>query len=510
MSYNLDYGRGPLTQLKPEFNLGSGSTTYGVKRYAMHKNMQSTGAIDSSNDFYIRQYQAQIDALKSQKQDANLPEADAFYGAEQSYGKQYAREVGVTAHPQPKLGYQSRQEYPKQDETELEDHRPQLHPNYPQKRPDPNFHSARPEPQPRSSHQEPLNYPKQIEMKFNEPQAPPQQEQPQPPQQTQQRAAANFDEIQRLREELANKEAELASLKTESPSKPKPPPSKHDLYNRFNKELWDKQVSAESKINTLSGLNQQLEQKRQTSQLMQLAREQEVSRRLDDLRKMREDELQSRALKMSREQEYRDHLLMQSKLKQQISKAEHFYDRASLAPEEVSVPPPRFKSIPAPGHMNEYERNLNDFYGTASTSPQLLQPRLTKKAPKTICYNPITGGLKDTSIYLYGSPHPLAPYKPKENPFVPIAKNQYRVPADFSVHPAFQQPRFTKMNPKMMISNPITGEANKLIHTEEFQDSLAKFYGVDDSISRNPSRKALAEYGHMVLQANGRNPAWSE
>jgi hypothetical protein len=100
--------------------------------------------------------------------------------------------------------------------------------------------------------------------------------------------------------------------------------------------------------------------------------------------------------------------------------------------------------------------------------------------------------------------YPVAPYKPKENPIVPIAKNQYRVPAELSVHPASQQPRFTKMNPKLIISNLIPGEASKLMHTEEFQDSLAKFYGVDESISRNPSRKALAEYGHRVLQANGR------
>jgi hypothetical protein len=87
---------------------------------------------------------------------------------------------------------------------------------------------------------------------------------------------------------------------------------------------------------------------------------------------------------------------------------------------------------------------------------------------------------------------------------VPLAKNQNRVPADFSVHPAFQQPHFTKTNPKVQLSNPITGNTSKSGHSEEFQDSIAKFYGADDEVARN--RKSLAVYGHMMLQANGRNP----
>jgi hypothetical protein len=52
--------------------------------------------------------------------------------------------------------------------------------------------------------------------------------------------------MQRLREELAQKEAELEGYKQTSRL------SKHDLYNRFNKELWDKQVTAEGKVTTLS------------------------------------------------------------------------------------------------------------------------------------------------------------------------------------------------------------------------------------------------------------------
>mmetsp|Transcript_14237 Transcript_14237/g.26866 ORF Transcript_14237/g.26866 Transcript_14237/m.26866 type:complete len:470 (-) Transcript_14237:4707-6116(-) len=468
MHYSTIYDRGHLTALNPQLNYSPGTLPAGVKRYPMHKNMQSTGVANTSSDFYLKQYQDQLATLKAQRDEPNAAELAAFYGDDNTQANPYRRQVGVTAQPNP----------PKS------------------------------EPVMRAQYEPPQGYEQPNEGNYRDARV---QEQTYEDYAQAPRGNESNDELSRLREELARKEAELQAIKQDHNSKPKVSPSKHDLYIRFNKDQWDRQVNQESKLTNLSALNMQMEEKKSAFHMDRLMKEHESAKRLDDLRRMREEELHSRMEKINKEKEYRDHLNMQAKLRQQINKAENFYQRATLAPEQVSPPPPpRFMSMPPPNPKNEFDKNVNEFYASPNTSPFLAVPRLTKKAPKTICFNPITGGLKDTSVYLFGNPSPVAPAKHRENPFVPIAKNQYRVPSDFSVHPAFQQPRFTKMNPKLQVSNPITGEANKLIHTEEFQESLAKFYGVDELVKRDASRTSLAEYGNMILQANGRNPAWSD
>lgn len=467
MYYSAIHDRGHLQAINPQLNYSPGNVPSGVKRYSMHKNMQSTGVAETATDFYVKQYKDQLAMLKAQKEVPSAADVSAFYGDNTEQPNPYRRQTGVTAqHAMPKS-----------------------------------------EPPQRPAYEAPPTHSQPEDHGYRDPR----DQQPTYEEYVQQQRQGQDDEVQKLRDELARKEAELLAYRQDQGNKQKVSPTKHDLYNRFDKDQWDRQVVAEGKLTTLTGLNQQMEQKKQISQIERLMKEQESAKRLEDLKRMREDELRSRAEKVSREKEYRDHLVMQTKLRQQISRAENFYDRATLAPEQVSPPPPpRFVSMPPPNPRNEFERNLNDFYASPTTSPMLAQPRLTKKAPKTICFNPITGGLKDTSVYLFGNPQPVAPHKPKENPFVPIAKNQYRVPSDFSVHPAFQQPRFTKMNPKLQLSNPITGEGNTLVHSEEFQDSVAKFYGIEDPVRRDVSRTSLAEYGSMLLQANGRNPQWGD
>ena len=154
---------------------------------------------------------------------------------------------------------------------------------------------------------------------------------------------------------------------------------------------------------------------------------------------------------------------------------------------------------------NELERNLGFYEGEVKTTESPI--RLTKKSPlhKTMLYNPITGSLKDTSPYIFGSVSPnIIPRDP--NPFLGTRKNQGSVASDFSVLPAFKNPQYTKSNPKLMPSNPITGDLHsKQIYTSEFKDDMATFFGVDLDRSRGENNKSMAGYGNLVIGGSSPN-----
>ena len=85
------------------------------------------------------------------------------------------------------------------------------------------------------------------------------------------------------------------------------------------------------------------------------------------------------------------------------------------------------------------------------------QSCFTKKYPKTIFYNPITGDLQDMSNFLNGK-FPQKPFSEStDSLFLPVFKNNNKVAPVFSTLKAFQQPRYTKNHPKYVSSFPITG-----------------------------------------------------
>lgn len=92
--------------------------------------------------------------------------------------------------------------------------------------------------------------------------------------------------------------------------------------------------------------------------------------------------------------------------------------------------------------------------------------RYTKKAPKTRVANPITGAVLDTSEF---SPGYMPSNASRQQPQVATQQLQFG-----------GEPRFTRANPKVMSSNPITG-----------QNSEAR---------RPPQGSQLQEYGNMAMR----------
>ena len=66
------------------------------------------------------------------------------------------------------------------------------------------------------------------------------------------------------------------------------------------------------------------------------------------------------------------------------------------------------------------------------------------------------------------------------NPFLPEKKNQIRISAEFAPLPAFQQPKFTRTNPKVTSSFPVTGEKhiNPTVLSNGFKEDTGKFFGI--------------------------------
>jgi len=315
-------------------------------------------------------------------------------------------------------------------------------------------------------------------------------------------------ELQTLQEQLRKREEELAKYQrlkqsvSHSPAK-SPFPSDAEAFDRINKSLWDKQVFAEHRKANVQALNYQLNEKEMKQQWVTLQREQEQMQRLEHLKRLREVEMQERLNLLSRAQQYRQHLDMQQELKQQLAVQERLRNQA-LPPAETA--PPR----QSPMHTNyepqtEYEKVAMQFYElpTDSLTASSLTPfRLTKKSPKTISYNPITGIVRDTSLYLQGNiPRPVL------KSYLPEPRNQDRVVPAYSHLPAFQQPMYTAKNPMVVSTDPISMKLPKKdFKTREYYQDAAKFFGVDEE---QPSGSQLSEYGAMVLQPAGLSKGYS-
>lgn len=81
-----------------------------------------------------------------------------------------------------------------------------------------------------------------------------------------------------------------------------------------------------------------------------------------------------------------------------------------------------------------------------------------------------------------------------KNKYIPTDRNHNPVVIDHYNHPLFQQPKFTKKSPKVLLNNPITG-----------------YVPTDLNISREGSqsperRRGMADYGNMMVGSN--NKLW--
>ena len=291
------------------------------------------------------------------------------------------------------------------------------------------------------------------------------------------------DEIDKLKEELKRKEEELnfyqQSLNSKNPSND--PDS--GLYDRINKSLFDKQrLEEQKKMNSMS-LDYQISQKSRAKTIEQLEKEKEQAIRLEMLKKLKEDEARERYEKIRKAKEYREQLEVQSLVKSNLN-----YQEKILSKNE------NFVNNESPLRNSENNPNNNVSVQNFSYSPGIQ--KFTKKTPKTMSFNPITGVLRDTSQYVLGQYPPFNAKDPAG-----VYKNQNHV-SELAGHPAFQQLKYTKNHPKVVPSYPVTGNAGV-----NFVEAKETDYIKQDEDRPRPSDKHLAEYGNLMMQ--NRNPNYS-
>lgn len=505
MNYTEAYKRYELKPLHPELNQSPGQGRSGRKAFAVHKNMQSSG-LGPGADYYLQRYQPFIGDSKPadlgtfsspqfRRNDKPPPPADIPQTFDPSSRPEHSYSQPPTRY---NPDYEAKPAEPDTyDAAKLPPRQAQVDPTYRQG-PDARYDPApadlgyRQAPNPRYDPSPADNGYRQGSDPRNDP-AP---------------ADPVYDEklaeLLRLQEQLRKREEEVEKYRrvkqSVSQSPPKPPQQDNsESFDRINKSLWDKQVTAEHRKMNVQALEYQLNEKQMKQQWVTLQREQEQMQRLEHLKRLREVETQERMNQLSRAQQYRQHLDIQRQLKQELSTQDKL--RSQAVPPEESAPP-RHSQDPRNSYepKTEYERVAMQFYEQPSDAPSAssLTPfRLTKKAPKTISYNPITGIVRDTSLYLQGDvPRPVL------KSYLPEPRNQDRVVPEFSHLPAFQQPLYTAKNPKVISTDPISMKLPKKDYqTAQYYQDAAKFFGVDEEEETKPGGSRMADYGAMVLQS---------
>jgi len=465
MNYTQVYKRYELKPAHPGLNQSPGQGRTGRKTFGVQKNMQSSG-LGPGGDYYSQRYQPFI-------------------------GDSKPAELGTYSSPQ------FRPKDKPADHPQAYDPPPQPEPSYsqPPTRYNPDIDVNPPEPTSYDSAKSPAR------QALNDPAY------RQDPATSDPVYDEKLMELQILQEQLKRREEEVEKYRrlkqSVSHSPPKAPPQDNsEAFARINKSLWDKQVSAEHRKMNVQALDYQLNEKQMKQQWVTLQREQEQMQRLEHLKRLREVEVQERMNQFSRAQQYRQHLDIQRQLKQELSVQDRLRNQA-LPPAE-SAPPRHSQDLRNSYEpKTEYEKVAMQFYEQPTDTPNAasLTPfRLTKKAPKTISYNPITGIVRDTSLYLQGDvPRPVL------KSYLPEPRNQDRIVPEYSHLPAFQQPVYTAKNPKVVPTDPISMKLPKKDYqTLEFSQDAAKFYGVDDEEEVKPGGSGgsrLAGYGAMVLQS---------
>lgn len=284
----------------------------------------------------------------------------------------------------------------------------------------------------------------------------------------------NSLELQQLRSQLRYKELEIKRLNRSNDPTFKSNndlQSPMDIYNTLNKQVFDKKRIVDSKRDTVEALRYQVQQKEKQRQFEAYEKEQAIQKRFEEMELMRQKQELDRLEKLQREKEYREHLATQSLFKQELKK----YEEDN---------PQQEASYTYPEADSEYRIE-------ADTEAALPPPiYFTKKSPihKAVIYNPITNQLKDISSYQQPEN-----YKRHNSTSLSPAKRQFKVASDFSVHPAFKQPLYTKSSPKYVPTSPITGD---LFTNAGLASNTQLRSNTEEEKLEN---KSLSGYGNMVI-----------
>jgi hypothetical protein len=484
MHYTTAYNRSNLQVVHPQLDQSIGEQRVGRKRFEVRKNEESSGL---SYGYGLNHMQK-----KSYSQDSQ-PVSYPDYSP------------SVYKPSPPKQPDYTRPEPIYRDQATNFSQKAQIPPNYEENPPEPNKNIYEPDPQYPDNYDRyppnPYENPGYKDFKYSQ-----QYEDPESMQKYSADPAKNpynedtneknkqnmpeepkkveyFDEIEKLKEELRRKEEELAMYsQTLNKTPPLPNDSQEAMYSRINKAMFDKQRTEEQRKINSSTLDYQLNEKNRMKMIVQQERDREQAIRLEMLRKLKEDEALERMERMKRAKEYREQLEVQNLVKSNLNNQEKNFYRNDI-PKPFEVPPSSYNPEPYV-RSNNSSNNLSYTPGSG---------KFTKKTPKTICYNPITGVLKDTSQYVYGS---FPSYNIKD-PSITYLKNQSNIP-ELAAHPAFHQHLFTKNHPKVVPSFPITGNAG--VGPQEFNKDV-------DGEGYRPNDKHMMEYGQLMMQ--NKNPTYN-
>lgn len=225
---------------------------------------------------------------------------------------------------------------------------------------------------------------------------------PQPPSVSPKPYYTPDDEIDKLKEELLAKEQEIKNYQTLLQN-PKGTIYDQEVLNSINKFEFDKkQIEARRKMNSMS-LDFQINEKNEMKMKEKERKENELMKRLEMLRVMKEQESKEMIEKASRAKEYKEQLDVQKYVKESMN----LYRGKMINSPEADKKSSLFQFRPPnPFKASESSERL---------SP--LLPKFTKKAQRTISHDPITGKVQDASPYVFGQ-HPLISRKLPSSSFI--------------------------------------------------------------------------------------------
>ncbi|OMJ74549.1 hypothetical protein SteCoe_26511 [Stentor coeruleus] len=266
-------------------------------------------------------------------------------------------------------------------------------------------------------------------------------------------------EITELKKKIQEKEKLIERLQKS--------PSPSSLYLSYNKDKFDQLKFEEQRKLQVGFLNSQLIDKNEMRMREIEKREQEMRARLDDLKRQKKEEYEREMLMKTRAMAYKEDLDTQQHLKYYIRNEES---------QEFKAAVPRQSEFPIQ---------------KVSPSPiyKEIHTTFTKKHPKTIFYNPITGDLRDSTNFVNGNFSVEPVHRQNDSLVLPQNKNMNRIAIEFSDMRAFQQPKYTKSHPKIIPTNTITGSPlNYGEFTQDIRDLSQK------------SQKSLRNYGKSILK----------
>lgn len=191
--------------------------------------------------------------------------------------------------------------------------------------------------------------------------------------------------IQQIKDQIKQREEEINKIKKISTT------NEVEVFNRIDKLRWDKQSEAEKREINKNLLDEQVYMKNQLKRIEEVEREKERNERLKQIVQFRNEQELERQENLKKVSQYYKELSVQHEIRKQIQEIENKQYWESI---------PRPKENPPPGKIwNGSSRSNEASPTTGYHGNKAKMFYFTKKQPKNLVFNAITGELKDFSGY---------------------------------------------------------------------------------------------------------------